>query len=291
MKKPDFWASATAAQELSPENRAHPNWSLARASYEAWNPEAAAPTPIPRIIHQIWLGSPLPKLYAGWAETWRRFHPGWEYRLWTEAEIGAFGLQNRESYERSPNYGVKSDLARYEILERLGGIYADTDFECLGSFDQLARSTRFFAGLMYGPSGPINNGLIGSVPGHPALRQIVSELSTPFSGHDGMEILAYSGPIRFGNVVRRHLQDHPGDGSLVLPTSVLYPFPNRKLDNKQIAEARSWARPESLAIHYWEVSWKKDPWTTRAYWWAKRRLPAGLVRGVYRLVKGKDPAS
>jgi mannosyltransferase OCH1-like enzyme len=77
---------------------------------------------IPQIIHQIWLGSPIPELYAGWEQTWQKLNPGWDYRLWNEREIDAFGLVNRRAYDESTSYGVKSDLARYEILERLGGI-------------------------------------------------------------------------------------------------------------------------------------------------------------------------
>ena len=287
--KPEFWGSVTAAQSVGAEIRGRQEWTEVEASYARWNLDSMATPRVPRMIHQIWLGSPLPDLYARWSDTWRRLNPGWEYRLWTEAEIGAFGLENDESYQKSPNFGVKSDLARYEILERLGGVYADTDFECLASFESLASSTAFFAGLMYGEDAPINNGLIGSIPGHPILRSMIQALSEPFVGHDGMEILAYSGPIRFAKVVREYLVNGAKD-AVVLPTSILYPFPNTSLQSKDIDAARRWARPESLAIHYWEVSWKKDPLSTRAYWWMKRHFPAPVVRLVYRLLKGRAPS-
>ena len=35
-------------------------------------------TRIPKIIHQIWLGSPLPEKYLAWTHTWMGWH-GWEY--------------------------------------------------------------------------------------------------------------------------------------------------------------------------------------------------------------------
>lgn len=287
--KPEFWTSVLASQEIPPSERTSRGWALIQSSYDLWSPSVRKAESIPRIIHQIWLGSPLPRLYARWGETWKRHHPGWEYRLWTEKEIQAFGLKNRESFERSPNYGVKSDIARYEILERFGGIYADTDFECLGSFEELARSARFFAGLMYGHQTPINNGLIGSVPGHPILGSMMDQLTEPFSGHDGMDILAYSGPTQFSRRCLEFLETSR-DGAVILPTTYFYAFPNQELDHKNLKTVKNWARPESLAIHYWEVSWRQQSLASRAYWWFKKRLPAPLVRGMYRILKGRAPS-
>ncbi|GAI63343.1 unnamed protein product, partial [marine sediment metagenome] len=90
---------------------------------------------IPKIIHQIWLGSPFPEKYAYFQSTWQLHHPDWEYKLWTEKEIEEFGLTNKAAYDESTNYGQKSDIARYEILYRIGGLYVDTDFECFNNFD------------------------------------------------------------------------------------------------------------------------------------------------------------
>lgn len=279
----------TASQAIDPALRTTKPWTQAEHSYSLWNPGNSAGGAIPPIIHQIWLGSPLPRLYARWGDTWKRHHPGWEYRLWTERELLEFGLENRESFDRSPNFGVKSDLARYEILHRFGGVYADTDFECLGSFQPLCSSSRFFAGLMYGGDFPVNNGLIGSVPGHPILRSLIDDLKTPYAGHDGMEILAYSGPIRFSARVSEHLAQRPDDGVVILPTTYFYAFPNQQLDSKDVKTVKQWAKPESLAIHYWEVSWRRQSWQSRVYWWLKKRLPDPLVRAAYRLIKGKEP--
>lgn len=43
---------------------------------------------IPKKIHQIWLGSPLPEKFARLAATWKQHHPDWEYmQLWTDQDI------------------------------------------------------------------------------------------------------------------------------------------------------------------------------------------------------------
>ena len=43
---------------------------------------------IPRILHQIWLGgSPIPEEFLEFSAGWRRHHPHWEYRLWTDRRL------------------------------------------------------------------------------------------------------------------------------------------------------------------------------------------------------------
>lgn len=36
-------------------------------------------------------------------------------RLWTDADVEAFGLENKEAYEAAGNFGQKSDILRYEV--------------------------------------------------------------------------------------------------------------------------------------------------------------------------------
>jgi len=90
---------------------------------------------IPKIIHQIWIGGPVPQEFKDFMQSWRDAHPDWEYRLWTDEDVKTFGLYNQTFYDRSDNYGVKSDILKWEIIYRYGGLYVDTDYECLQSFD------------------------------------------------------------------------------------------------------------------------------------------------------------
>lgn len=40
-------------------------------------------------------------------------------------------LKNQIAYSSAKNWGMKSDILRYEILQKFGGVYIDTDYECL----------------------------------------------------------------------------------------------------------------------------------------------------------------
>jgi len=142
--------------------------------------EGCLPHIIPKIIHHIWLGGCLPERFQAYRDTWRTFHPGWEMILWGDEDIENFGLVNKDQYDKASNYGEKSDIARYEILLRYGGLYVDTDFECLASFDPFHIVCGFFAGISNTATIEINNGLIGSVPNHPILLEIVEKLGANF---------------------------------------------------------------------------------------------------------------
>ena len=90
---------------------------------------------IPKKIHQIWIGKEVPKKYKKWRVSWMKNHPEYEYFLWDETKILKLDLINRNQFKRAINPAVKSDIARYEILYKFGGIYVDTDFESLKKID------------------------------------------------------------------------------------------------------------------------------------------------------------
>ncbi|CAM9490094.1 unnamed protein product [Hapterophycus canaliculatus] len=100
----------------------------------------------------------------------------WEVRLWTDEDVDGFGLENRAAYDVARNFGQKSDILRYEILLRHGGLYVDVDFLCLGSFDSLHARYEFYAGVSNTGTFELNNGLIGCRPGHPVMRDIVDRI-------------------------------------------------------------------------------------------------------------------
>ena len=70
----------------------------------------------------------MPATYKKFQKSWTDQHPDWEYTFWSEKEIDEFGLKNKELYDKAKNYATKSDIARCEILYRLGGLYVDADF-------------------------------------------------------------------------------------------------------------------------------------------------------------------
>ncbi|MGI9395445.1 MAG: glycosyltransferase family 32 protein [Boseongicola sp.] len=86
--------------------------------------------PVPRVLHQIWIGDkPLPSTCAAWADH-ARAH-GYEYRIWREDDLEGIDLASNSAFvamlERG-DYPGAVDIARYQILAREGGIYLDCDW-------------------------------------------------------------------------------------------------------------------------------------------------------------------
>lgn len=215
---------------------------------------------IPKLVHFIWLGSPLPVPCQAIVESWKRVHPDWTVRVWTDADVEEFGLQNKMAFDIANNYGEKSDIFRYEILYRYGGVYVDTDFECLKPFDPLHRSCDFYTGLITS-NGSVDllNGMVGSCAGHPIMRACIDFLQVGNGDQNPNRIMNDTGPYFFRKMFLKTIGAQDCGTAVALPPNMLYPFPGGHRffisDRQQIK--RLYARPESLAIHYWSTSWVK----------------------------------
>jgi mannosyltransferase OCH1-like enzyme len=226
--------------------------------YEAYlhQPKPASSTYIiPKKIHFIWLGSPLPESCKMMVESWRRFHPSWKVKVWTDADVANFSFRNKAVYDQAKNFGEKADILRYEILYSFGGIYADIDFECLKPFDSIATTCEFFVGIDDDSNPSIGNALIGSIPGHPILKYCIDSIPQSSQDHDLWRIVTETGPLHLTKcflVLAQHFRGRV----VVFPRSVFYPFPvaaNKNFPREVIK--KQWVRPESMAIHYWTASW------------------------------------
>jgi mannosyltransferase OCH1-like enzyme len=207
---------------------------------------------IPKKIHQIWLGSNIPKQYAAWGETWRRFNPDWEYKLWTDADTKDVDIKDRGKFNAIGNLGQKSDYLRYHILNQFGGVYADTDFECLKSFNTLSYAD-FFVGVGYPSKVELYIGLIGSTPNNPILDKIL-ETMTLNGGMSYKSVFKSTGTYFFTKTFF-DVVDGYRKGVVVLPPDYFYPFPNHA--NHQEDDGRKYIKDNSYAIHHWAVSWRK----------------------------------
>jgi hypothetical protein len=138
-------------------------------------------TPIPRILHQIWLG-PRPRPQA-LLDTWRAQNPSWEYILWDEERVcEAFpnGLRTQNLYDKHGQWPAKADLLRYEVLLRFGGVYVDADAICLRPLPEFLLEHDIFScydNELECP-GLIANAFLGACPGNAFLRDLVEFLAS-----------------------------------------------------------------------------------------------------------------
>ena len=248
----------------------HENWNILHDRYDEWiNKTITIDKPIPKLIHQIWLGSKVPTKYDKWRDSWRIFNPDFIYKLWSEDDILELGLENEVAFLGSPNLGVKSDIARYEILYKLGGIYVDTDFECLRSFESLRCTSTFFAGQGFEVKPLIFNGILGAAPGHKIFDLMIDVIREPVLSQDPMDILQAVGVFKFTDVFFNNFVELD-EGSVVFPSDYFYPWPNflrYNADNRY-----KYLSDSSFAIHHWEVSWARLTLAERIFTHFKNRL-------------------
>lgn len=216
---------------------------------------------IPKKIHMIWLGSKTPPLVWKMLDSWKWCHPGWSIKLWTDNDVRQFPLKNRQAYDRAKNWGEKSDIFRYELLEKEGGIYVDTDFECFKAFDEICKVADFFGGVGYSCGAPyLLTGIIGCRPGHPILKECVARLQVGSGDNDFQRILRATGPRFFSRCFTAAIGSEGCGIVAPFPVTYFYPFPDgiRGSYSDMALVKRDWFHPESYAIHYWNISWE-DP--------------------------------
>lgn len=232
-----------------------PQWQLVEHLYKELTHQTAisCTVHIPKIIHQIWLGSPLPDRYIRLQKTLKDKHPDWEYRLWTDADVENLKLENCIAYNASNNYGEKSDIARYEILYRFGGLYADLDVECIDSFDVLHHMCDFYAGISpLSNTVILENCIIGCSPGHPIMKECVTTLMRKeVPGSYLHDITQCTGPGHLTKCFFNRMEESSKNNliSVALPSFFFFsPDLFRKKDIKKMP---------FMALHYWEGSWQQ----------------------------------
>lgn len=130
---------------------------------------------IPKIIHYVWVGGkPLTPLAKRCINSWKKYLPEYELKLWNEQSLPKEVLDHpyvQEMYQ-AKKWAFVSDYIRFWALKREGGVYLDTDTEVLRSFDSLLSHSAFFGKTK---DGVIAAGVIGAVPEHQSINLMLSE--------------------------------------------------------------------------------------------------------------------
>jgi inositol phosphorylceramide mannosyltransferase catalytic subunit len=213
---------------------------------------------IPKILHQVWLGGEFPEQYRKLTQTFIDNNPDWEYKLWTDSDVESFNMVNKNVFDKVKNLGAKSDIFRYEILYRYGGLYMDTDFFTLKSFNDFLHLD-VFTGSGHVDSPEAFNGLIGITKENSIMKTLIDkikELTELDGSYDN--ILNLTGPRFFSSTLFDELDNQK---IVMFPTKFFYSFPavdrfriRHKLDESIFLAYKT---DESYCVHLWYTSWQK----------------------------------
>jgi len=211
---------------------------------------------IPKIFHQIWLGNTkLPRDLKKLSESWLQYNPDFQYVLWTDSDVAKLPLINREIFTSLANLGARSDILRYEILYSYGGIYIDTDFECIRKLDDKLLAPSFLGCIQYCETPQIGNAILMAERYSPVVRRIIDSCTLP-QEESVQNIIDCTGPNMVTKSVFENFTLNPLN-ILLLPSDYFYPWPSFLRDLK--LDPHTFATSNSYGIHHWHTSWIKKP--------------------------------
>jgi len=181
-------------------------------------------TEIPKIIHQVWSGidERLPEHFRLFGETWKECHPDWKYEFWDNDRMNSFIDEYYPNYRSSYDsfqYNIQRfDAIRYLILDKMGGLYADFDTECLKPHDELfSGKTCCFSlepekhRLRFNKPVYFNNALMACIPEHPFMKKIIETVFSYFpktkeltAEQRFMEIMTTTGPLALTDIYEKY---------------------------------------------------------------------------------------
>jgi mannosyltransferase OCH1-like enzyme len=138
---------------------------------------------IPRIIHQLWKDENVPARWRDAVASVKRYHKGWEYRLWTDALIDDYVRANHPKFYPAfagmNRHIMRVDVFRYVLMHDFGGLYCDLDYEFVRPYDygdsELVLSLEYDE--QYGDDvNQLANYVFASVPRHDLWRDVMDNV-------------------------------------------------------------------------------------------------------------------
>lgn len=254
---------------------------------------AGAFDPIPKIIHQTWRTAAIPDRWMPYQASWRRAHPDWEYRLWTDAANRRLIAETYPwflpVFDAFPRDIQRVDAAKYFILYTCGGVYADLDCECLKPLDPLL--ARGGAVVSRTRDGVIDCAVFASPARHPLWEAVFRAMQHPTLAARLMwrvpalrasHVLFTTGTRMMKRVVRDYSRAPAPAGALTVCEA-------------RFLSGRSWLdryetfdEPDAFMRHHYADSWL-GPGEQRAHRWLTRKMAwrvasvlvlAGLLTGL-----------
>lgn len=232
---------------------------------------------IPKIIHQIWSGiyEPLPNHFRKFSDTWREYHPEWAYELWDHHRMNNFVCDNYPQYwdtYQSFQFNIQRwDVVRYLILNKIGGMYVDFDYECLQPHDSLINGKTCCFSMepekhhfRFNKTVLFNNALMACIPDHPFMKKIIETVFcyVPRTGilstdQHFLEVLATTGPLALTEIYEKYPDK---EQVFLIPAQQVSPFdiPQlRLIRNGYESEELDCKLEGAFSVHYFFSEWIK----------------------------------
>ena len=204
---------------------------------------------IPKIIHYCWFGkNKKDPLILRCIESWKKFCPDWEIIEWDES---TYDLSTTPKYVQdallAKKWAFVSDFVRLDVIEKMGGIYVDTDMEIVRDISPLLAHSAFMG---FEDSEYINNAMMGATPNHPFVQQAIEwykndhpRTPTPIVMNELFK--------KNNNLIRLQEKEQDLSNVHIYTHIAFYPY------NKETIKDFSYhdLTEETYSVHWWNYSW------------------------------------
>ena len=216
---------------------------------------------IPKIIHLIWLGGKKPDKFNITLEKIKEINNDYEIKEWNDNNID-FELIQKDFFNKTENLGSKSDILRFELLNKYGGIYMDYDFIQIKKFDELLNYD-FFIGS--GSENETWNSIVGSISNHKICKDFIDGLSntTPVLKDENKDeigmVMHKTGPYYIHKIYN---DNNTLPNIKHLSKNYFFPFPGdqrefvRNMSEDSLEYIKSFATKETICIHFHTCTWQ-----------------------------------
>ena len=220
---------------------------------------------IPKIFHQIWLGGkPLPKDFREYQQTWQKYNNEYKMHIWDETNISRLKYIDNSMPWKLKNFAEKADYLRFCILLEHGGIYIDTDFECLQNIENIIQKTEFFAAYDWREDWEddcIGNGIIWSTPENELVRKIFLTFPKRIIQAKKLDSVNKIGPLYITPFIERYK-----GSKKIFDRNVFHPIKHKDYYVWVPINRHFLIKNWSYWIHHWANSWNwKIYWKKKIY--------------------------
>ena len=206
-------------------------------------------TILPQRLHMVWFGGPAPDVVLARARAWAAIHPGYQIMLWDERAVLDLARSSGDTevaglIERSANFAAASDVARFEVLRRYGGVYLDADMEPCRPIDPLMSLP---GGFIARESRWLINACVIGLPANSLFSELALRLMTHLSAGDELGNFA-SGPPMITELCRG-IVDFGLQTIAVLPEWAFFPYNPFRFPRTSRRGAQAYG------IHLYDHSW------------------------------------
>ena len=236
---------------------------------------------IPHRIHYCWFGhNPKPKLIQKCIDSWKRFCPNWEIIEWNEENFDVFGNTYTKAAYENRKWAYVADYARFDVLNRYGGVYFDTDVELLKPIPEYLMDEDAFTG--FETIDTVNPALVyGTLPNQKVLGLVLDQYKNESFTTDRTIVDIFTDVLKENGFVGNNTEQIVC-GLRIFPTEFFGCF-NHEIQAFEKTE-------NTVSIHHYYASWQ--PWYPKTRFkiikYAARMLGKERYLRIKRIIKHRE---